>query len=86
MEYIIHGENMTARRPAHEEIASAMRFPEYYGYNLDALYDMLTQTKGHARLVNVGKMLSHLEGYGVSILKAFYDAVEANPNFTFSAE
>ena len=30
------------RREIHEYIAEKMAFPEYYGHNLDALYDCLT--------------------------------------------
>ena len=30
------------RRDVHETIASELGFPDYYGYNLDALYDCLT--------------------------------------------
>ena len=30
------------KRGVHEYIAEEMGFPEYYGHNLDALYDMLT--------------------------------------------
>lgn len=29
-------------RQAHEALAMALSFPEYYGHNLDALYDCLT--------------------------------------------
>ena len=31
-----------SKRGVHEYIAEEMGFPDYYGYNLDALYDMLT--------------------------------------------
>lgn len=86
MEYILDGKKMTSRRSAHEEIASAMHFPEYYGHNLDALYDMLSQTRGQAKLINVGAALANLEGYGCNLLKTFYDAMQDNPNFKFFAE
>ena len=85
MEFIIEGKNMTARRPAHEEIAAALHFPEYYGHNLDALYDMLTAFEGTARLENTVEMLKNLEGYGCNLLKTFYDAMEANKRFVFIA-
>jgi len=31
------------RRQLHEAIASALNFPEWYGHNLDALYDCLSE-------------------------------------------
>ncbi len=41
--YFIDFKKFTDLPSAHEEIASAMNFPSYYGKNLDALWDMLTQ-------------------------------------------
>jgi len=39
---IIDGREELSRAELHEKIASALDFPEYYGKNLDALYDCLT--------------------------------------------
>ena len=86
MEYRIQGKNMTERRAAHEELARALQFPEYYGCNLDALYDMLSTFEGTACLESTAEMLNALQGYGVSLLKTVYDAMEANKRFVFIAE
>lgn len=38
----VNGINCTTRNKALEEIGRAFNFPNYYGKNLDALYDCLT--------------------------------------------
>ena len=42
MQYILDGSQMTTREAAHAHLAKQLRFPEYYGNNLDALYDCVT--------------------------------------------
>ncbi|MBQ1256051.1 MAG: barstar family protein [Clostridia bacterium] len=86
MEYVIDGAKMADRRAAHEEIAGAMCFPEYYGHNLDALFDMLSTFEGHVSVKNVPAALNALGSYGLSLLKTFYDAAEENRRFTFTIE
>ncbi|MBQ4090093.1 MAG: barstar family protein [Clostridia bacterium] len=86
MEYRIDGKQMHTRQEAHDEIARAMEFPEYYGRNLDALWDMLTSTAGSAVLTDVSGMLNALGSYGCRLLKTFYDAAEENSRFDFRVE
>ena len=42
MKITLDGAKMTSRAAAHEHIAAEMAFPEWYGKNLDALWDILT--------------------------------------------
>lgn len=42
MTRIIDGRRMTTRADAHAELARALDFPDWYGGNLDALFDALT--------------------------------------------
>lgn len=83
MEYMIDGTKMHTRQEAHDELARALEFPEYYGRNLDALWDMLTTTTGTAVLTGVAGMLNALGSYGCKLLKTFYDAAEENSRFDF---
>ena len=39
---LINAERLQERIPAHEYLKKLFGFPEYYGKNLDALYDCLT--------------------------------------------
>ncbi len=86
MEFVIDGMKMTERRAAHEEIARALGFPDYYGHNLDALFDMLSTFEGKVKIVNVACALNALGGYGLNLLKTFFDAAEENSRFTFVLE
>ena len=42
MPIILDGKAMTDRPAAHSHLAERLDLPTYYGRNLDALYDMLT--------------------------------------------
>ena len=40
--HVLRGDTITIRHEAMEAIAAALSFPEWFGHNLDALYDSLT--------------------------------------------
>jgi ribonuclease inhibitor len=40
--FLLDGKDMTSREVAFRKIQEVMKFPEYFGQNLDALYDILT--------------------------------------------
>lgn len=44
---------LASAEEAHEELARKLRFPEYYGYNLDALEDCLGDIARPTRIVLV---------------------------------
>ena len=78
---ILDGERMLNRRAAHDHLAEQLELPEYYGRNLDALYDLLTERDGPARLVvrHRDALLSWLGGYGAALCQTLEDADRANP-------
>ena len=84
--FILNGENMTTREDAHAEIRREMRFPEYYGNNLDALWDLISCDDADVTLRNPAPMLNGLGVYGCKLLKTFFDAVQENPDFHFRIE
>ncbi len=68
--------NFTDKLSAHSEIASSMHLPEYYGRNLDALWDMLTQITGETTII-----LSHsdkADAATMPIIELFREAAEEN--------
>jgi RNAse (barnase) inhibitor barstar len=40
--HVLRGEAVTSRHEAMQAIAAALSFPDWFGHNLDALYDSLT--------------------------------------------
>lgn len=73
---------MTSAEKAHRYLKEQMDFPDYYGENLDALYDMLTETgdKTFIRIDNGFAMEESKDGYGKKILNVFRLASSENDN------
>ena len=76
----LSGHEMTAVRHTHEYIAKAAGFPEYYGKNLDALADCLSELSGDTYVIIYGvkDMRRHLGGYAEKLIKVFGD-VSSHP-------
>ena len=77
-EYVLDYERLQERRKAHSYLKNAMDFPDYYGKNLDALFDCLTEL-GECRIV-LKKVSSQdeTEGYGAKVRKVLEEAVASN--------
>ena len=77
---ILDGSVMTSRERAYKHIARELRFPEYFGKNLDALYDLLTDLYVNEDtiviLMNCRKMKKSLGEYGDKLIEAFANASE----------
>ncbi len=61
------------RGAAHEYLAEKLALPEYYGRNLDALYDCLSGIKGEIVFIHADEIDG---GYAGKILRVFEDAKE----------
>lgn len=71
VDYVLEGKKLNSQ--AHSYIKKALKLPEYYGCNLDALYDCLTDICDLCRI--------HIEGScwaDPRILAVFEDAAEEN--------
>ena len=86
MEIILDGALMTDRAALHDLLAEKFAFPDYYGRNLDALYDLLSAypqqisvTLIHANLLEV-----HLGSYGKAVIQTLNDASRDNVRLTIS--
>lgn len=76
---IINCEKLYQRKQAHEYLAQMLDFPDYYGKNLDALYDCLTEL-GDCTIVLEGEAAIHQsDSYGAKVLEVFRHAAQANP-------
>ena len=82
---ILDALEMTDKQAAHEYIQCQLGFPEYYGRNLDALWDMLTTTNEslHIILINAENLHASLGGYVDLMLAVFSEAAESNSALQF---
>ena len=76
---IIDCENLLQKEQAHLYLAQMLDFPDYYGRNLDALFDCLTEL-GECTITLKGEHILHqTDCYGVKVLQVFEEAAQANP-------
>ncbi len=82
---ILNGRMMDTKEKAHKYIKNKLFFPNYYGENLDALWDVLTETRGDLdiKLINHDFFLESLGDYGLLLVKTFEDASIENKNIRF---
>ena len=82
----IDGATMLSRESAHAELKRALELPEYYGANLDALWDCASTLDAELTLVHPAPMLDALKTYGCKLLQTLYEAADSNPKFSFHVE
>jgi len=82
VEIILDGTLMTDRGATHDLLAEKLAFPDYYGRNLDALYDLLSTYPERVDLtvVHMDSLLENLGNYGKSLLRTLQEAAAESPN------
>lgn len=63
----------------HEKLKHAFDFPEWYGNNLDALFDCLCEAEASLTLQGWQSLGVWFEGFRLT----FFDAMQENPMFTY---
>jgi ribonuclease inhibitor len=78
---ILDGKDMETKESTHKLFKKAFNFPDYYGNNLDALFDMLICISEPLTIdiINKEAIELHLKAYGRNVLKTFLDAGNENP-------
>lgn len=78
---ILDGEQMPSRRAAHDYLTQRLQLPDYYGRNLDGLYDLLSERTEPAQLAvrHREALLAKLGRYGEALCRTLEDAARANP-------
>lgn len=77
---ILDGERILDKDMLHDTLAGAMDFPDWYGRNLDALYDCLTDMPEEIeiRIRNENALTEHLGNYAAALKKVISAAAEEN--------
>lgn len=75
---------VTSKETLHAALAKALDFPAWYGGNLDALHDLLTDISAETvlRLENWAEAEAALGGYGKRAEKVLAICALENPNLT----
>lgn len=80
-EVVLDGLEIRSVEEVHDRFAQALDLPDYYGRNLDALYDCLTERTADTRLElhHVPALEAALGDYAGALLDTLRDAARDNP-------
>ena len=84
--YTVDCRKMTDKQTAHDELQRALGLPEYYGRNLDALYDCLMDLPECTVVLEGTAALEELGPYGEYILDVFQDAARERETLVLEKE
>ncbi len=79
MTCVLNGKYLADKTAAHPYLARMLDLPDYYGGNLDALFDCLTEMGPRVILLLGADALEAGGGYGARVLDTIRDAVRDNP-------
>ena len=84
----IDGRQITSRSELHEVLARELSLPEWYGKNLDALYDCLTDMTEETQILirYPDRLQENLGGYAEVFLRVLSEASEENPSLAIRTE
>ena len=87
MKIILDGRVCTDRTETHLYLKEMLDFPEYYGMNLDALYDCASTLKDvEVHLFYWHLMVEQMGHYGQLVIETLSEAAQENPHFEFVLE
>lgn len=83
----LDGRKMDNRAAAWAHIRSALSLPDYFGNNLDALADCISEMQGVAiRLRFANAARNSLGSYGQTMIEVFRQEAASRPDFVFREE
>lgn len=87
---LINGKEVKSQDHLHTMLAKQLNFPNYYGKNLDALYEILSNDHSGQTIIKI-KFLAILKNkigadYTEALIQAIMDASEDNPKILLVLE
>lgn len=84
----LNGEKMLDKETTHAYLKEKLSLPEYYGANLDALWDCLSTDFSQKKItiLNSEIIYKNLGTYGKSIIELFVDLAAENSNIKVCIE
>ena len=81
----LNGKFMTDKEQTHRYLKQEFNFPSYYGNNLDALWDCLTDIMEETTIIlkNEQSLKDNLGQYGEQIISIFQELEKEYLNFKF---
>ena len=88
MELHLDGQTIDSCEALHRRLAEGLRFPDWYGRNLDALYDCLTDLREPAAIAvqNAAALRAHLGAYADVFCRVLRESAAENKNLTITWE
>lgn len=84
-EILLNGKRMKTVEAAHLYLRVKLELPYYYGENLDALWDCLSEMSGEIRMTlkNTAALKKNLGDYADDLIAVFKDFEAEHPHFHF---
>ena len=76
----LDGALLAERTSAMDHLTEALSLPDWWGRNLDALYDCLTDCREPRQLVVENRAALEAERFGRAVLRVLTDAAQNDPN------
>lgn len=88
MKIILDGEKIIDQETLHQQMKQTLDFPEWYGGNLDALHDCLTDLMEEVdiHVQNQEALARNLGDYAVKVLQVLQDAAKVNINIAVTIQ
>ena len=88
MKLILDGNAIKDKESLHRHMEKTLDFPEWYGGNLDALYDCLTELMEEVdvEILHWEAMEESLGEYAGKVLRVLRDAAEVNLNILLTGD
>ena len=83
---VIDCEKLLQKEQAHFYLAQVFSFPDYYGKNLDALFDCLAELRECTIVLKNKSSIRQIDSYGIKVLMVLEEAVQANPRLQLKNE